>query len=572
MAAAETAGVGVTKPADVGFKRELGLIGATWASETSIIGSGWLFGALFAAQAVGGAAVIAWVIAGIIIIILALCHAELGAMFPVSGGTARFPHFAFGSVAGIGFGFFAYMQAVTIAPIECFAFMQYASYYWPGLFDSTTKNVTGAGFILTVVLMAVFVAVNFLAMRIFARVNNVITWWKVLVPVLAIIVLLTHWHTGNFTAGGTGFMPGGIKALFGALPAAGIIFAYSGFEQCDQLAGEIKNPGRNLPRAIVISVLIGTAIYCLLQVAFIVALPPALVGSHGGLIGLSCPSTGTCNPTISELNAGPFAAVAVLAGVGWLAHILRIDAFISPSGTGLIYTTGTSRISYGLARNRYAPQIFGRVDRNGVPWVGLIGAFLIGLLFLLPFPSWHSLVGLITGASVLMYAGAPLSLGAFRRQIPEADRPYRMQAAWLLAPLAFVVADLLIYWSGFEVIWKLGIVLIIGYVLIGISMAFDPQRPPLDWKSAVWLPAWLIGMGLISWQGQYSGTSDKHPLPPTNTFHIGFWWDMLVVAGFSVAIYFWAMYTRLPRDEMLRAGQPAVRRERTARHRHPPLS
>ena len=574
MAAAETAGVGVTKPADVGFKRELGLIGATWASETSIIGSGWLFGALFAAQAVGGAAVIAWVIAGIIIIILALCHAELGAMFPVSGGTARFPHFAFGSVAGIGFGFFAYMQAVTIAPIECFAFMQYASYYWPGLFDSTTKNVTGAGFILTVVLMAVFVAVNFLAMRIFARVNNVITWWKVLVPVLAIIVLLTHWHTGNFTAGGTGFMPGGIKALFGALPAAGIIFAYSGFEQCDQLAGEIKNPGRNLPRAIVISVLIGTAIYCLLQVAFIVALPPALVGSHGGLIGLSCPSTGTCNPTISELNAGPFAAVAVLAGFGWLAHILRIDAFVSPSGTGLIYTTGTSRISYGLARNRYAPQIFGRVDRNGVPWVGLIGAFLIGLLFLLPFPSWHSLVGLITGASVLMYAGAPLSLGAFRRQIPEADRPYRMQAAWFLAPAAFVVADLLIYWSGFEVIWKLGIVLIIGYVLIGISMAFDPQRPPLDWKSAVWLPAWLIGMGLISWQGQYSGapSSDKHPLPPTNTFHIGFWWDILVVAGFSVAIYFWAMYTRLPRDEMLAAGQPAVRRERTARHRHPPLS
>ena len=546
--AAETAGVAVTKPTDVGFKRELGLIGATWASETSIIGSGWLFGALFAAQAVGGAAVLAWVIAGIMIIILALCHAELGAMFPVSGGTARFPHFAFGSVAGVGFGFFAYMQAVTIAPIECFAFMQYASYYWPSIYDSTTKNVTGIGFILTVILMAIFVAVNFLAMRIFARVNNVITWWKVAVPVLAIIVLLTHWHTGNFTAGGTGFMPGGIKALFGALPAAGIIFAYSGFEQCDQLAGEIKNPGRNLPRAIVISVLIGTAIYCLLQVAFIVALPPAMLASHGGLIGLSCPETGTCNPSIAELNAGPFAAVALFAGLGWLAHILRIDAFVSPSGTGLIYTTGTSRVSYGLARNRYAPQIFGRVNNNGIPWVGLIGAFLIGLLFLLPFPSWHSLVGLITGASVLMYAGAPLSLGAFRRQLPDADRPYRMQAAWFLAPAAFVVSDLLIYWSGFEVIWKLGIVLVIGYVLIGISMAFDPQRPPLDWKSAVWLPAWLIGMGLISWQGQYSGGGVAAPV---NTGHIGFWWDMLVVAGFSLAIYYWAMYTRLPREETL---------------------
>ena len=139
-------------------------------------------------------------------------------------------------------------------------------------------------------------------------------------------------------------------------------------------------------------------------------------------------------PVHPELNAGPFAAVAVLAGVGWLAHILRIDAFISPSGTGLIYTTGTSRVSYGLARNRYVPQIFGRVDRNGVPWVGLIGAFLIGLLFLLPFPSWHSLVGLITGASVLMYAGAPLSVGAFRRQVPEADRPYRMPGRLVARP------------------------------------------------------------------------------------------------------------------------------------------
>jgi len=546
--AAETAGVAVTTPTDVGLKRELGLIGATWASETSIIGSGWLFGALFAAQAVGGAAVIAWLIAGVVVIVLALAHAELGAMYPVSGGTARFPHFAFGSVAGIGFGFFSYVQAVTIAPIECFAFMQYASYYWPSIYNADTKNVTGVGFILTIILMAIFVAVNFLAMRIFARVNNVITWWKVAVPVLAIIVLLTQWHSGNFTAGGTGFMPGGIKALFGALPAAGIIFAYSGFEQCDQLAGEIKNPGRNLPRAIVISVLIGTAIYCLLQVAFIVALPPAMLASHGGLIGLSCPETGTCNPSIAELNAGPFAAVALFAGLGWLAHILRIDAFVSPSGTGLIYTTGTSRVSYGLARNRYAPQIFGRVSRNGIPWVGLIGAFLIGLLFLLPFPSWHSLVGLITGASVLMYAGAPLSLGAFRRQLPDADRPYRMQAAWFLAPAAFVVSDLLIYWSGFEVIWKLGIVLVIGYVLIGISMAFDPQRPPLDWKSAVWLPAWLIGMGLISWQGQYSGGGVA---PPVNTGHIGFWWDMLIVAGFSLAIYYWAMYTRLPREETL---------------------
>jgi hypothetical protein len=104
------------------------------------------------------------------------------------------------------------------------------------------------------------------------------------------------------------------------------------------------------------------------------------------------------------------------------------------------------------------------------------------------------------------------------------------------------------YWSGFEVIWKLGIVLVIGYVLIGVSMAFDKQRPPLDWKSAVWLPAWLIGLGIISWQGQYSGGGEA---PPVNTNNIPFWWDIVIVAVFSLIIWFWAMRTKLPREEML---------------------
>jgi len=126
--------------------------------------------------------------------------------------------------------------------------------------------------------------------------------------------------------------------------------------------------------------------------------------------------------------------------------------------------------------------------------------------------------------------------------VPDANRPYRMPAAGFLTPAAFVIANLLIYWSGFEVVWKLGIVLVIGYVLIGISMALDKERPPLDWKSAQWLPVWLIGLGIISWQGQYG---------PGNTGNIPFWWDMLIVAAFSVAIFYWAMATRLPREEML---------------------
>jgi ABC-type dipeptide/oligopeptide/nickel transport system permease component len=62
------------------------------------------------------------------------------------------------------------------------------------------------------------------------------------------------------------------------------------------------------------------------------------------------------------------------------------------------------------------------------------------------------------------------------------------------------------------------------------------------------MPAWLIGMGIISWQGQFDGGAVKSPL---NTGNIPFWWDIVVVAGFSLAIYYWAMYSRLPRERML---------------------
>src|SRR3954465_9737565 len=84
----------------VSLKREIGLIGLLWASTGSIIGSGWLFGRPKGVGTARPAAIISWIIGGAAILVLALVHAELGAMYPVSGGSARFPHSAFGGAAG----------------------------------------------------------------------------------------------------------------------------------------------------------------------------------------------------------------------------------------------------------------------------------------------------------------------------------------------------------------------------------------------------------------------------------------------------------------------------------------
>jgi amino acid transporter len=244
-----------------GLKRNIGFVGLIWASEGSIIGSGWLFGAQGALATAGPAAIISWAIGGAAILLLALVHAELGGMYPVSGGTARFPHFAFGGAAGASFGWFSWLQAATVAPIEVLAMIQYGQHYSFASGWMTLKHgqhvLTGLGIVAAIVLMAVFTSINFLSVRLLAHTNSTATWWKVGVPLVTIFVLaLASFHTGNFTAA-NGFDPYGAKGILAAVSTSGIIFALLGFEQADQLAGESSNPKRDIPRAVIGSIVIG---------------------------------------------------------------------------------------------------------------------------------------------------------------------------------------------------------------------------------------------------------------------------------------------------------------------------
>jgi amino acid transporter len=515
-----------------------------WASAGSIIGSGWLFGAQEALISAGPAAVISWCIGALAIFLLALTHAELGAMWPVAGGTARFPHYAFGGGAGASFGWFSWLQAATVAPIEVLAMITYGQHYsfaahWMKTSHGTSV-LTGPGIVAAVVLMAIFTSINFLGIRKLAHTNSAATWWKVGIPLLTIFVLgIVNFHASNFHAA-DGFSPFGAKGVLSAISTSGIIFALLGFEQADQLAGESSRPKRDIPRAVIYSVIIGAVIYIALQVVFLGALPHSQIGhswAHGAYTTMT----------------GPFAQIATLVGVGWLAAILYADAIISPGGTGLIYTTSSSRVSYGLSRNGYFPTVYESTDRRGVPWFGLVTAFVVGCICFLPFPSWTSLVGLITAASVLMYAGAPLAFGVFRKRLPDAERPWRAPFGSVLAPLSFVVANLLILWSGWDTDWRLGVAIAIGYVILVATRVFhlNGQSPQLDLKAASWLPFYLVGMGAIVYLSDFGPTSHQlfGTLGPTpNWFPL--WWDIVAVAIFSAIIYYWAMAVALPRERI----------------------
>ena len=520
------------------LRRHVGIVGLLFASVGSIIGSGWLFGALNASQAAGPAAVISWALGGLMILLIAIVYAELGTMFPLSGGVVRFPHLAFGSFASYSAGWITWVAVATTAPIEVMAALQYATKYAPFTAEHTVDGeivhtLTGLGYVSAVVLMAVFVVVNYFGIRWFARINNALVGWKIFIILLVIAAfLVSAFHGENFTS--HGFKPEGWHGVFTAIATSGIVFSYLGFRQGIELAGETDNPRRNVPIAVVGSVVLTGLIYIALQVAFIGALPPSVISDSGGWAQLSF-----------ENDFGPLAAVATLLGMSWLAVLLYIDAIVSPGDTGLIYTTVTSRISYAMARNGNAPQVLARTTDRGVPLVSLLVTFVVGLVVFLPFPSWQQLVGFITSATVLSFASGPLVHAALRKQLPDAERPFRVPGGHVIPFLAFWASNLIVYWSGWDIVWKLAVAVAIGFVLLPIYHLLGQDTPKLDLRSgASWVVPWLVGLVVISWVGNYPERAAG------NLNVLGFGTAIPVLFVFSGLIYALALRFPLSRPEI----------------------
>ena len=283
----------------------------------------------------------------------------------------------------------------------------------------------------------------------------------------------------------------------GRLPGAVVrrrVFACLGFEQAVQLGGESRKPGRNIPLAIIGGMVIAVGLYIALQVAFIAALDPSSLSKGWGAITLSGKAQ----------VFGPFAGLATALGLGWLAVLIYSDAVVSPGGTGLLYTGASARLSFALGRGGFIPRPFAALSPRGTPLFAIAFSFLCGLVLFLPFPGWQQLVGFISAAAVVAYAMVPLSLGALRRQDPARPRPFRLPAAWLVAPAAFVVANEILLFTGWTVVWKLMVAILIGFALLTVSMLTTRTRArSLDWRSADWLWPYLLGMATISYLGSF---------------------------------------------------------------------
>ena len=503
------------------YRRVLNRYDYMMASMGGVIGSGWLFGAMYSAQEAGPGAIISWIIGGILMLLVALPWAEMGGVVPEAGSIARIPQMTHGSLVGFLASWAIAIGAIFAAPVEALAVIQYAGGYIPALYNTKTAVVTPIGLVVTALLVILFFIINYYGVRWLRNVNTWVTTLKWIVPVLAMVVVniagFTHGGGKNISAAPGGFMPYGWHGVLTAVSVGGIVYAYSGFRQALDLSAEGKNPQRDVPRALITVLLFAIGLYTLLQVAFIVAVPHSALASGWAKISYSSP--------LAQLAGG--------LGLGWLAAILYVDGAWSPSGSANLFTGTASRLLYAARKNGFYVKGWDKFNSHGIPITTQLIILIAGIVAILPFPGWHYLVELTTSMGLITYAVGGPSLTVIRRWTTREERKFDTGSplAGVAAPATFAIGGLLFYFFGWPTTMQAGLIMLVGLAVFAVYQALY-HYPVEDIAKGIWFVVWIGFIVAMSYVGSF-GTGNRDL--------IKFPMDMVVVLVGSLILHFWGV-------------------------------
>ena len=420
--------------------RGLGLIGAISVNVANIIGTGVFLKARVMTCNVGtpGKALIVWVIAGVVSLFGALTYAELLAMMPRAAGEYGIMRDAYGRTPGFIYGWTQFLIARTASAAALavgFAIFlndlvggalrqTYLEYTLPG------GHVLSFGRLQIVALTAIIVTtiINCAAVRVSGGVAAVLTGMKVilLVGVGLGAFFYSGGSWGNVTlanAGGTcegvaittGGMTGFAAAMIGAL------WAYDGWNNITFLAGEVKNPGRNLPLALIGGGLVVMGLYLFVNLSYFHVLTPTQVAS---------------------VPASSSVAAEVVRRLRGSVAVTLMAAAMMTSSFGALHASilATARIPYALAKDGLIVQSLAQVSRRThVPVRALIVQGFWACVVALS-GSYDTLTDYAIFALTLFYILVAASVFIFRRRLPDAERPYRTWG-YPVVPIIFLISS-----------------------------------------------------------------------------------------------------------------------------------
>jgi APA family basic amino acid/polyamine antiporter len=380
-----------------------------------------------------------WVLAGVLTLFGALTNAEIAGMLPETGGQYIYfermygPCFAFlygwavfvvmqcGSIAAVAYVFAEYATQFVTLP-EFSASVAAWSFHVPFIGDVTPlKEIGTKG--LAAVLILLLTAVNYVGVRFGGLVQNLFTIAKVaamLLLVLGAFLLPTGGAAANFTTPSTEIHLSGLALIAGIAAALqGAFWAYDGWNKLTYIAGEVKEPQRNIPLGLVWGMLIVTAIYLLMNVAYAYVLPIDQMAK-------------------SKLVAADVADKCFAGGGRWIAAAVMISTFSTTNAIIL----ATARVYFSMSRMNVFPRALGRVHpRFHTPAASLVvqGVWSALLLFS---GTFDTLTDMLIFVSWVFYAAGAYGVFVLRRKAPDVPRPYKVPG-YPFVPWTFIIFALL---------------------------------------------------------------------------------------------------------------------------------
>src|SRR6266581_2416872 len=393
------------------LKRELGLFDAIMINAGTMIASAIFIVPATVAAAVNGTALmtLVWVVGGIVSLLGALSVAELAAAYPEAGGQYAYLREAYGTVWAFLYGWanFSVINTASIAAIAV-GFARYIGFFTP--LTETAVRVVAIASIVALTLL------NCRGVRLGATTQNILTILKIgaLVTLITTSFILpggspSHWQP---------LWPSeGVGQLIGPFGVAmvGVLWAYDGWIETTYVGSEIMDPGRNLPRSIILSTLIVIALYVLVSVAYVYVLSPASVAG-------------------STLVASD-AAKVTMGGIGATFVVVAILISTLGANNGIILTA--ARIPYAMARGGMFFRSQGSVHpKYATPAVALVTQGVIASV-LTAFGTYDQLFTYVVFAQFVFYALSASAVIRLRQKAPQVARPYRTWG-YPVTPLVFI--------------------------------------------------------------------------------------------------------------------------------------
>lgn len=412
----------------------------------AIIGTGiFVITGVAAAKYAGPAVILSFIVSGLACTFAALCYAEFASMIPVAGSAYTYGYAALGEIWAwlIGWNLvLEYLVAISAVAIGWSGYvvnlLNVIGIHLPSWAVNTPGTVPGAVINLPAVIIIILISMLLIkGINESAKVNNIIVMIKLAVIILFIIIGAFYIKPANYIP----FFPYGIKGIFTG--AAIVFFAYIGFDAVSTAAEEVKNPQKNLPLGIILSLTVATVLYILVAVVL----------------------TGVAPYKNYLYQSAPVAYALNYVGQGWMSGILSVGALAGITSVLLVLMLGQTRIFYAMARDGLIPKIFQKLSKksntpvNSTIITAIFTSMLAGFVPI-------SIVAELTNIGTLSaFIIVSIAVVVLRRTKPELERPFKVPFVPIIPILSvvfclFLMVSLpILTWIRF-VVW-----LVIGFLI-----------------------------------------------------------------------------------------------------------